>query len=185
MRFRLLALPLLAALLVTACRPTTDRAEGEVDAPPPSEIVDQGEELIGTWVLIEQAGSAPDRVYTVTFTTAGDYIVLSETRAQERYQYYLSGENLVSITDEQGTEVDQYEYNVTGNTLTLTIPGTEATTVFERREDLLETREDLTPRVPVDPDPNQPRPEPGSPTQDLTFPRQDQPGDQNQPAGQN
>lgn len=154
---RFIALFILAGLAFSACaeRPADD-ADVEVEAP----FDGVNEDLIGTWVLAEQAGSAPDRIVTITFTTTGEYIILTETRAAQYQRYSLAAEDLIVVSDETGDQIEQYAFEISANRLTLTVPGTEVSTVLERREDLLRERPDLIPAVPADPEPGQVPPTP-------------------------
>jgi hypothetical protein len=148
---------LVAGLALAACaeRPADD-AEIDVEAP----FDGVNEDLIGTWVLAEQAGSAPDQIVTVTFTTTGDYIILTETRAAQYQRYSLAAEDLIVVSDETGQQIEQYAFDISANRLTMTVPGTEVSTVLERRDDLLRERPDLIPPVATDPDPGQAAPPP-------------------------
>jgi hypothetical protein len=150
---RFLAILVLVVLVaaVAACRDDTP-AEATVEVEVPTDDT-APEELIGTWVLVEQSGQAPERVYTVTFTTTGDYIVQSETHAVVRQRYNLSGEDRIVVWDTLGVEEGRYVFDVSGDRLTLALPGGDVVSVLERRPDLLEGRHDLRPRVPVDPPP--------------------------------
>jgi hypothetical protein len=147
-----LALLLTLGLVLTGC-PDRTAEEEEIEIESPLEDPVAPEELIGTWLLIEQTGMAPEALWTVTFTTDGNYIVQSETRALDWQHYYLAGENMIAVTDEIGGEATQfYDFEVVGDRLYLMIPGTDASATLERRDDLLELREDLRP--PIDPDPH-------------------------------
>lgn len=150
---RYVLLPLLAALLLTACGrtdtappPDPTEADPEVVVPEhPQEITGEAEALLGTWVITEQAGAAPDRIYTVTFTRTGEYIVRDDTRTQQTNRFRPLETDVIAVQDSLGAEIERYVYDVDGNVLTLTIPGSEATTVLERREDLIQNRPELTP----------------------------------------
>jgi len=137
---------------VTGCQ-DREGLEPEVEVEAPIDVV-APEDLVGTWVLVHQSGRAPERLYTVTFTTTGDYIVQSETHAALRQTYTLVGEDRIAIMDSLGAEAERFVYEVSGDRLNLTVPGTDAVAAFERRDDLLEERHDLRPRVPVDPHPD-------------------------------
>ncbi len=154
---RLFLLPVLViGLAACADRDDTD-ADVEIDAPFDDAI---DPDLIGTWVLAEQAGAAPDVLVTVTFTTTGDYIVLTEGRAGQHQYFSMAGANIIAVSETPGGVIEQYEYEVGTNRLTLTVPGTEASTVLERRPDLLENRPELVPQVDADPDPGTVAPPP-------------------------
>lgn len=105
--------------------------EGATVPTPPQEIIEGADDLLGRWVILEQAGTAPEDLYYVTFTREGDYIVQNEAGSTERSSFRPAGENLITITDSTGTR--RYAYEVDGNTLTLGIPGSETRTVLERR----------------------------------------------------
>jgi hypothetical protein len=142
---RSLSLCLLTALLLAACTDGADEsdvatpealeidpeAEGAEVPAAPEEIVEGVDELLGRWAVLEQAGTAPEDVYFVTFTREGDYVVEDETGYENEYTFRPAGESLIAITDATGT--NRYTYEIDGRTLTLTVPGTETRTVLERR----------------------------------------------------
>jgi hypothetical protein len=140
---------LVVGLALTACTP---RDEPEIEIEDPDDYLEDVRVLMGTWVLTEQAGAMPDRIVTLTFTQAGDYILRTEAGGEQRRQFHAAGPNLIEVMDAPGGPVEQYEYDVVGTTLTLTIPGTEAVSTFERREDLLRSRPELVPDT-LGPDP--------------------------------
>jgi hypothetical protein len=140
MLIRSLSACLLALLLFAACdedppQPealTIEPDEEGVEVPaPPEEIIEGADDLLGRWVILEQAGTAPEDLYYVTFTREGDYIVQNEYGSTERSTFRPAGDNLIAITDSAGTR--RYAYEVDGNTLVLGVPGTETRTVLERR----------------------------------------------------
>lgn len=152
--YRLLApiFLLASAIMLTGC---PDRADDEAEVEAPFEDAIAPEELIGTWLLVEQTGMAPEALWTITFTTTGDYLVRSETRALDHRHYFLAGQNLIAVTDEIGAEATEYyEFEVDGDRLYLRIPGSDAEALLERRDDLLEQRPDLVPPIDVDPHPD-------------------------------
>jgi len=159
-RVPLLLLALLV-VIVAACG-ERERPEPEVELNGPMEAA-VNDDIIGTWVLTEQAGAAPDRLVTVTFTTTGHYIILTEGRAGQRHFYELAGDDLITVSDSLGGQIEQYVYEVSARSLTLTVPGTEVSTVLERRPDLLNERPDLVPPVDTDPHPDAVRPMPPPP----------------------
>lgn len=145
MLLRSLSLFLLVPLLLTACadEPADDvatpealevdpEAEGTEVPAAPEEIVEGVDDLLGRWAVLEQAGTAPEDVYYVTFTREGDYVVEDENGIENEYAFRPAGDELIAITDATGT--NRYAYEIEGNTLTLTVPGTETRTVLERRE---------------------------------------------------
>jgi hypothetical protein len=137
---RSLTVCFLAALLFAACaeEPPEPEAmtiepdeEGVAVPTPPAEIIEGADDLIGRWVILEQAGTAPEDLYYVTFTREGDYIVQNEFGSTDRSTFRPAGDDLIAITDDSGTR--RYAYDVDGNTLVLAVPGSEARTVLERR----------------------------------------------------
>lgn len=146
-------------LLLTACgRPadTPDPAEADpvVEVPDrPEALTGPAEALLGTWVVTEQAGAMPERIYTVTFTTDGRYLVRDETGIQVDHAFAPIDERTIVVRDAAGREVERFTFDVSGTILRLTAPGAERPTVLERREDLLEGRPELAPPQPVDPEP--------------------------------
>lgn len=144
---------LCVAVVLTGC-PDRPGDRPEVEAEAPTNGVDP-DALIGTWLLVEQGGRAPETLWSVTFTTTGDYVVMSETRAIDRKHYNLTGENMIALADSIGAETTEYfTYRLSGDRLYLNVPGEEVTTVLERRPDLVEHRPDLVPPIPPDPHPD-------------------------------
>jgi hypothetical protein len=140
MLIRSLSTCLLAVLFLAACAEdppepealTIEPDEEGVEVPaPPAEIIEGADDLIGRWVILEQAGTAPEDLYYVTFTREGDYIVQNEFGSTERSSFRPAGDDLIAITDSAGTR--RYAYEVDGNTLVLGVPGSETRTVLERR----------------------------------------------------
>ena len=145
MLLRSLSLLLFVPLLFAACadEPADDvatpealeidpDAEGATVPTAPEEIIEGVDDLLGRWAVLEQAGTAPEDAYYVTFTREGDYIVEDENGIANEYDFRPAGDDLIAITDATGT--NRYAYEIEGNTLTLTVPGTETRTVMERRE---------------------------------------------------
>ena len=97
----------------------------------PETIVEGVDDVLGRWAVMEQAGTAPEDVYFVTFTREGDYIVEDETGTTNTYSFRPAGDQLLAITDATGT--NRYMYEIEDRTLVLTVPGTETRTVLERR----------------------------------------------------
>lgn len=148
---------LITSMALAGCPDRTDQAEIVADGPFENGVAP--EDLAGTWLLIEQAGRAPETLWSVTFTTTGDYIVVSETRAIDHKHFHLSGENMIALADSRGGDVvELLTIRVEGDNLYLGVPGQDATTVLQRRDDLLEHRPDLVPPVTVDPEPGQTHP---------------------------
>jgi hypothetical protein len=140
MLMRSLTTCLLALLFLAACAedPPEPEAltvepeeEGATVPTEPEEIIEGADDLIGRWVILEQAGTAPEDLYYVTFTREGDYIVQNEFGSTERSSFRPAGDDLIAITDSSGTR--RYAYEVDGNTLVLGVPGSETRTVLERR----------------------------------------------------
>ncbi len=138
MTARLSLLTLGAVLALAACaEPAEPPAPAppdpvEATAPPAPEVVIEGaDELLGEWVITEQPGAAPEDLYFVTLTRAGGYVVRNEAGTTERSTFRLAGERTIAVTDSVGTH--RYAYEVDGDLLTLTVPGTETRTVMERR----------------------------------------------------
>jgi len=123
---------LAAALLLAACGRTTDPAPAPADPYAAEPGPYTAEELVGTWELVEQAGAPPDYSYTLTFTAEGDYVLRDNDGDEDRRTYQPSGPDRIEVVGGEVTDVEHYVYDVQGNTLTLTIPGTEAVTVFQR-----------------------------------------------------
>ena len=138
MHARLLLL-LFAALSLASCEapppeapaPTPDTTAA---APPDTVAVElEGvDDLVGDWLVTEKPGSAPEEgPSVVTFTRTGEYTVRDDDGIVETATYRPLGPDLIAITDSAGTR--EFEYARVGQTLTLTAPGTESTTVMERR----------------------------------------------------
>ena len=132
---------LLAALFLAACasepaEPEALTVDPEASGPEvptaPQEIIEGADDLLGQWVITEQAGTAPEDLYFVTFTREGDYIVQNEAGSTERSTFRLAGDDLLAVTDSSGTR--RFAYDVDGITLTLTVPGTETRAILERRD---------------------------------------------------
>ena len=132
---------LLAALFLAACasehaEPDALTVEPEASGPEvptaPQEIIEGADDLLGQWVITEQAGTAPEDLYFVTFTREGDYIVQNEAGSTNRSTFRLAGDDLLAVTDSSGMR--RFAYDVDGITLTLTVPGTETRTILERRD---------------------------------------------------
>ncbi len=119
---------------------TIDPEASGVEVPtPPETIIEGADDLLGRWVILEQAGTAPEDLYYVTFTREGDYVVQNEAGSTERATFQLAGDHLIAVTDSAAAQGDSAEtrrftYEVDGNTLTLTVPGTETRTILERRD---------------------------------------------------
>ncbi len=132
----------LFALLLAACQrepaePEALPAEPEPTVPAvptgPQEI--EGlDDLIGDWVITEQAGTAPEDLYYVTFTREGDYVIENQFGSTERSTFQPVGGDLIAVTDSTATR--QFAYEVDGDTLILSVPGTETRTILERRDDI-------------------------------------------------
>jgi hypothetical protein len=136
---------LLPALLLAACAQpadapadrTGDPATPAVEPEPPD---DTAEDLIGTWALAEHAGALPAFSSTLTFEADGGYVLRDEDGTEQRRTWRAVGPGRIEVTGGQGAagaspgapQAEHYAYEVTGNTLTLTIAGTEAVTTFER-----------------------------------------------------
>ena len=91
------------------------------------------DDLIGQWVITEQAGTAPEDHYYVTFTRQGEYLVENEFGDTERRATFRpDGPDFIAVTDSSGTR--GFTYELEGRTLTLSVPGTETRTVLERRD---------------------------------------------------
>ena len=140
MTMRSLSVSLLAILLFAACAEeppepealTIEPEEQGAEVPTAPEVIIEGaDDLLGRWVILEQAGTAPEDLYYVTFTREGDYIVQNEFGSTERSSFRPAGDDLITITDSSGTR--RYAYEIDGNTLVLAVPGSEARTVLERR----------------------------------------------------
>lgn len=138
---RTLAACLFAALLLAACadepaEPEALTIEPEATGPEvptaPEEIIEGADDLLGRWVITEQAGTAPEDLYYVTFTRDGDYIVQNEAGSTNRSSFRLAGDHLIAVED--SAETRRFAYEVDGNALTLTVPGTEIRTILERRD---------------------------------------------------
>lgn len=155
---RALALLVLPFLLIAmlGC-PDQPRQEVEVDDPFDAAVYD---DLLGTWVLVEQTGPdaaipmAADRLVTLTLTATGEYIILTEGRAGVTHLYQLADDDLLTVTDPAGARLEVFEFDLSPNRLVLRVPDSDVLAVFERRQDLIDSRPDLVPTVPVDPEPN-------------------------------
>ncbi len=136
---RTLTACLLAALLFAACEEPAEPAapaepEPEVVVPEkPAAIIEGVDDLIGPWVITEQAGTAPEDVYFVTFTREGEYIIRNEAGVTKRSTFHPAGDHLIAVTDSSGTR--RFAYDVDGRNLTLSVPGTETRTILERRDE--------------------------------------------------
>lgn len=99
-----------------------------------TEVLLEGvDDLVGDWLVTERPGASPDdEPATVTFMPNGDYLVLNSEGIVEQATYRPVGESLIAVTDSAGTR--EFEFVREGRTLTLTTPGTESTTVLERRD---------------------------------------------------
>ena len=134
---------LIAALGFAACEapppppepvPAPDSTAASATVPDTSEVLLEGvEDLVGDWLVTERPGASPDdEPSTVTFMPNGDYLVLNADGIVEQATYRLVDESLIAVTDSNGTR--DFEFVRDGRTLTLTTPGTESTTVLERRD---------------------------------------------------
>ena len=141
MPMRPLTALLLATLLLAACADEAPEvevpiAEPEAPAVPEATVVtiDGADDLLGQWVITEQVGTAPEDRYYVTFTREGEYLVENEFGSTERRATFRPvAADLIAITDSSGTR--NFGYEIEGRTLVLSVPGTEARTVLERRGD--------------------------------------------------
>jgi hypothetical protein len=136
---RTLTACLLATLLFAACEeeppePVAPTPEPEAPVVPAApESIEGVDDLLGEWVITEQAGTAPEDRYFVTFTREGDYLVENEFGSTERRATFRpAAAGLIAITDSSGTR--SFGYEVDGRTLILSVPGTETRTVLERRD---------------------------------------------------
>lgn len=140
MPLRRLSACLLASVFLVAC--AEEPPEPEVPEPAPEEqvvevpaepevFIEGADDLIGRWVILEQAGTAPEDLYYVTFTREGDYIVQNEFGSTDSSMFRPAGDGMIAITESSGTR--RYNYDVDGITLVLAVPGSEARTVLERR----------------------------------------------------
>jgi hypothetical protein len=138
---RTLTACLFAALVLAACagepaEPDALTIDPDASGPEvptaPQEIIEGADDLLGQWVITEQAGTAPEDLYFVTFTREGAYIVQNEAGSTDRSTFRLSGDNLITVED--SAETRRFSYDVDGITLTLTVPGTETRTILERRD---------------------------------------------------
>lgn len=132
-----------AGLLLSACGPAAepeppppaaaDTTAAEAPATPARPALVEGAgELLGDWVIMEQAGAAPEEGYVVSFTPTGGYLLRSEGGQTARKTFEMAGPNRIAVTDSEGTR--HFLYETDGARLSLTIPGTENTTVLERYE---------------------------------------------------
>lgn len=130
-----------AGLLLGACTPEPDPAQAPAadstaaptaTAPAAPEEIVGAEDLLGDWVIMEQAGAAPEEDYVVSFTRTGEYLIRDEAGTTVRKTFRMAGPNLIAVTDSEG--VRHFAYETDGARLALTIPGTENTTVLERYE---------------------------------------------------
>ena len=104
----------------------------EVAEPTEPEVVIEGaDEILGEWVITEQPGAAPEDLYFVTLTRAGEYLVRNEAGTTEASTFRLAGDDVIAVTDSTGTH--RFVYERDGDLLTLTVPGTEARIEMERR----------------------------------------------------
>lgn len=138
---RILTASVFAALFLAACasepaEPDALTIDPDASGPEvptaPQEIIEGADDLLGQWVITEQAGTAPEDLYFVTFTREGDYIVQNEAGSTNRSTFRLAGDNLIAVED--SAETRRFAYEVDGVTLTLTVPGTETRTILERRD---------------------------------------------------
>ena len=131
---------LIAVLGLAACEapppepaapaPDTTTAVEPVEVEPVE--LDGVDDLVGEWVVMEKPGTAPEEgPSVVTFTRTGEYVVRDDAGVVQEATYRPIGDGLIAVTDDTGTR--EYEYAREGRTLTLTAPGTESTTVMERR----------------------------------------------------
>ncbi len=128
---------LLAALALSGCAEPADPADTVTEPdtvatdPEPEVVIEGADEILGEWVITEQPGAAPEDLYFVTLGRDGSYVVRNESGMTEHASFRLDGEQMIAVTDSAGTY--QYAYEVDGDLLTLTVPGTEALIVMERR----------------------------------------------------
>lgn len=133
------SLLLLAGLGLVACEaPAPEPAAPAPDTTsvaPPDTVAAELEgvdDLVGDWLVTEKPGTAPEEGPSiVTFTRTGEYLVRDDDGIVETATFRPVGTDLIAITDSAGTR--EFEYVREGRTLTLTAPGTESTTVMERR----------------------------------------------------
>lgn len=134
------ALLLAAALGLVACeapQPEAPPAPADTAAVTPPEAaapveLEGVDDLVGDWLVTEKPGTAPaEGPSVVTFTRTGEYTVRDDAGLVQSATYRLVGEHRIAITDSVGTH--EYDYAREGSTLLLTAPGTESTTVMERR----------------------------------------------------
>ena len=129
---------LLVALGLAACEaPPPPEPAPPPAAPPevvPEPVALEGvDDLVGDWLVLEQPGAAPDdEPATVTFMPTGEYLVLNATGIVQQATYRPVEEGVIAVTE--GSSTREFEYVRDGRTLTLTTPGTESTTVLERRD---------------------------------------------------
>lgn len=137
---RRLSTCLLASVLLVACAeepsepkaPAPEPEEQAIEVPTePETLIEGADDLIGRWVILEQAGTAPEDLYYVTFTREGDYIVQNEFGSTDSSAFRPAETGVIAISDASGTR--HYDYDVDGITLVLAVPGSEARTVLERR----------------------------------------------------
>lgn len=129
----------LAALGLAACEAPPPPPEPVPDttavaAEPPPEVELEGvDDLLGDWIVTERPGAIPDdEPSTVTFMPNGEYLVLNSEGIVEQATFRPVDEGRIAVTDSLGTR--EFDYVREGRTLTLTTPGTESTTVLERRD---------------------------------------------------
>lgn len=132
------SLLLLAALGLVACETPPEAPAPAPDttaAAPPDTVATELEgvdDLVGDWLVTEKPGTAPEEgPSVVTFTRTGEYVVRDDDGVEQTATYRPVAADLIAITDSTGTR--EFEYVREGRTLTLTAPGTESTTVMERR----------------------------------------------------
>jgi hypothetical protein len=142
MPLRIPLLALLPTLLLAACAqpaeaPADQTADQDLQYEAPQDTAD---DLIGTWTLAEHAGALPTFSSTLTFEADGGYVLRDEDGAEQRRTWRAVGPGRIEVSGGTGMaappdtapQAEHYTYEVTGNTLTLTIAGTEAVTTWER-----------------------------------------------------